>query len=79
MPMQNFTEFHQFVLMILGGNEIPTIIKGHNSIVNLRKLTRENSNLYQVKVYACAKSGVFLSIRPQVIERKPNSDDKQGP
>ena len=37
--MENLDKFHQFVLKRLSGNEIPTSIKGHNSIihVSLRK------------------------------------------
>ena len=34
----------------MSGNEILTLIKDHNSIIYLRKLTRNNLNLYQVNV-----------------------------
>ena len=43
-----FAEFGQnplFVLKILGGNKILTPIKGHNSIINLRKLRSNTPNL----------------------------------
>ena len=43
--MQNLVKFRQFPIKILSGNEILTSTKGHNSIRNLRKLTRNKPNL----------------------------------
>ena len=42
MHMQNLIKFHQFVHKILSGNKILTITKGHNHVINLRKLMRNN-------------------------------------
>ena len=56
-----------------------TITKGHNHVVNLRKLMRNNAHLALVKVNAYAKFGLIPVIRSQDIERKRNSDDNQGP
>ena len=52
--MQNFFKFHLIVLNILSGNEILTSIKGHNSVINLRKLTCNNPNLDLVNINAYA-------------------------
>ena len=56
MHMQNLIKFHLFVQKILSGNEILTITKGYNSVVNLRKLMRNNPNPDLVMVNAYAKS-----------------------
>ena len=78
--MQNFDKFlHQFVHKILSGNEILTSIKGHNSVVNLQKLTHNNPNLDLDIINAYAKFGQILSIHSHDIERKQNSDINQGP
>ena len=79
MHMQNLVKFHQFVPKSLSGNEIPTKIKGHNSVISLRKLTRNNSNLDLVNINAYAKFGQSPSICFQDFERKRNSDLNQGP
>ena len=62
---------------ILRGNELLTSIKGHNSVINLRKLMC----LDLVNINAYAKSGQIPSICicSQDIERKRNSDTNQGP
>ena len=73
--MQNLVTFYQFVPKVLSGNEISTITKGHNCVVYLQKLTRNNPNLDLVDVNAHAKFGLIPSIRSKDIERKPNSDD----
>ena len=65
--------------MILGKNEILTSIKGHYSIKILRKMTGNNPKLDHVNVDVHTKFGQILSIRSQDIERKQNSDVKQGP
>ena len=79
MHMQNLVKFHQFVSKIFSGNEILTAIKGHNSVINLQKLTHLNSNLDLVNINAYAKFGQIPSIRSQHIEQKLNSDINQGP
>ena len=38
MHLQNLVKFQQIVLTILSGNEIPTSMKGHNSVINLQKI-----------------------------------------
>ena len=53
-----------------------TIIKGHNLVVYLQKLTCNNSKLDLININAYAKFGLILS---QDIERKQTSDDNQGP
>ena len=70
--MQNLIEFHRFVHKIMRRNEIMAIDKGHNSTVDLQKLTRSNSNLDLVKVDVNAKFYLSNSpsICPQDIERK---------
>ena len=47
-------------------------IKGHNSVINLRKMTGKNPNLYLVNMNAHTKFG-------QDIEQKRKSDISQGP
>ena len=51
-------------------NKILMIIKGHNSVVNLRKLKGNNPNLELVKVNAYAKFDQILLIHSQDIEQK---------
>ena len=47
------------------GNEIPTSMKGHNSVNNLRKLMRNNPNLDVFNIDAYAKFGQIPSIISQ--------------
>ena len=77
--IQNLVGFCQFVLKILSRNEILTIIKGHNSVKILQKLTGNNPKLDLVNDDVHTKFGPILSIRSQDIERKQNSDINQGP
>ena len=51
MHTQNLVKLHPVVLKILSGNEILTSIKGHNSVINVRKLTRNNPNIDLVKMH----------------------------
>ena len=44
-------------LKILSGNEILTSIKGHNSVINFRKLTLKNLILDHINISAYAKFG----------------------
>ena len=66
--MQDLVKIHLFVLKILSGNEILKSIKGYNSVINLRKLVCNNTNLDR-NPSICTKD----------IERKLNSDINQGP
>ena len=50
MCIQNVVKFCQFILKILSGNEIPTSIKGHNSVTNLQRMMHYNPNLDLVNV-----------------------------
>ena len=79
MCIQNWVGFCQFVLKILSGNEILTLIKGHNSIKILGKMMGNNPKLDLVNVDVHTKFGRILSMRSQDIERKRNSDVNQGP
>ena len=79
MCIQNLDGFCQFILQILSGNEILTLIKGHNSIKILGKITGNNPKLDLVNVDVHTKFGWILSMRSQDIERKQNSDINQGP
>ena len=79
MHMLNLVKFHQFVHKILSGNEISTIAKAYNSVVNLQKLMLYNPNLDLVKVNVYAKFYQIPSIHSLDIEQKQNSDNIQGP
>ena len=57
MCIQNLVKLCQLVLKILSGNEILTSIKGHNSVVNLRKMTLYNPNLDLINVNVYTKFG----------------------
>ena len=70
--MQNSLKFHQLVLKILSGNEILTSIKGHNFVINFRKLTHNNLNLDLVNINTCAKFSQIPSIRSQEIKLSRN-------
>ena len=53
--------------------------KGHNSVMNFRKVRGNNLNLDLVNINAHTKFGQILSISSQDIERKRKSDINQGP
>ena len=53
-------------------------IKGHNSIVNLRKTKIYITNVVLVNDNVYTKFGLNLSIRSQDMEQNPNSDVNQG-
>ena len=65
MSIQNLVSFCQFVLKLLSKNQILTLIKGHNSVANLRKTTIYDTDV-DGNVYT--KFGLILSIRSQDIE-----------
>ena len=60
MCIQILVKFCPLVLKILSGNEILTLIKGRNSVVNLRNLTLYNPNLDIIYVNVYTK--VVLNI-----------------
>ena len=72
MHMQ-MIKYHWFVHKVLSGNKILTITKGHNFVVNLRKLMCTNPNLDLVKTNT--KLDQILSIHSQDIERTQNSEN----
>ena len=53
-------------------------IKGHNSVVNLRKTKIYITNVDLVNDNVYTKFSLNLSIRSQDMEQKPNSDVNQG-
>ena len=77
--IQNLVLFCQLVLKTLSKNQILTLIKGRNSVANLRKTNIYNTNVDLVNDNVLTKFGLILSIRSQDIEQKPNSDVNQGP
>ena len=54
MHKETLIKLHQFVHKILSSNEILTTAKDRNYVVNLRKMTCNNTNLDLVKVNAYA-------------------------
>ena len=78
MHMQNLVKFHQFVPKLLIQNEILTITKGQNCIVNLQKFMHNNPSLDLVKVNTYGKFDKMHSISED-IEQKQNSDNNQEP
>ena len=79
MHMQHLVKIDQFVLKILSGNEILTSIKSHNSVIKLRKLTRNNPNPDLDNINAYVNFGKISSMFSQDIERKRNFDITQWP
>ena len=65
MYIQNLVKFCLFVVKILCGNEILnkilTLVKGHNSITNVRKIVCNNLNLDLVSINAYVKFGTIYS------------------
>ena len=53
-------------------------IKGHNSVINLRKTKIHITNLDLSNDNVYTEFGLNLSIRSQDMEQKPNSDVNQG-
>ena len=60
MCIQNLVGFCEFVLNILSGNEILTLIMGRNSVKILRKITGNNPKLDLVNVDVHTKFGRIL-------------------
>ena len=72
MCMQNLVKIQQFIVKILGKNEILT------SVMKLQKLMCNNPNIALVIINLYTKFGENPSIHTQDIERKWNSDNSQG-
>ena len=79
LDLVNIDAHTKFVLKILSGNKILTLIMGHNSVKILRKMTGNNPKLDLVNDDGHTKFGQILSIRSQDIEWKRNSEVNQGP
>ena len=67
MSIQKLVSFCQFVLKLLSKDQILTLIKGHNSVANLRKTTIYNTDVDLVNDDVYTKL-CLLSIRSQDIE-----------
>ena len=89
MIIQNLVKFCLFILKIWRKHSflrygaktkvLPcTSIKGHNSVVNLRKTKINITNVDLVNDNVCTKFGLNLSIHSQDMEQKPNTDVNQG-
>ena len=68
MCIQNLVTFCQFVIKILSKNQILTLIKGRNSVANMRKTIIYNTNIDLVNDDVYTKFGLILSICSQDIE-----------
>ena len=79
MCIQNLVRFCQSALKILSRNKILTLIKGHNSVKILPKMTGDNPKLDLNNVDVHINFGQILSVCSRDIERKRNSDVNQGP
>ena len=77
--IQNLVSICLFHLKILSKNQILTLIKGSNSVANLRKTKIYDTNIDLVNDYVYTKVGLNRSIRFQDIGEKLNSDVNQGP
>ena len=49
---QNLVKISSFILKIFGGNKIPMLFMGCNSVMNEQKLMLNNLKLYVVIIYA---------------------------
>ena len=68
MSIQNLISFFQFVFKILSKNQILTLIKGHNSVANLRKTTIYNTDVDLVNDDVYTKFGLIQLIHSQDFE-----------
>ena len=65
----NLVKLHQFVIKRLSENEILTSIKDHKSVINLRKLMRNNPSQELVNINGYVKCGQIPSICSQDMSR----------
>ena len=77
--IQNLVSICLFLLKILSKNQILMLIKGSNSVANLRETTIYDTNIDLVNYNVYTKVGLNRSIRFQDIEQKLNYDVNQGP
>ena len=68
MGIQNLVKFCPFILKIWSKHQILTLIKGRNSVANLRKTTIYNTNVDLVNDDVYTKFVFILSISSQDIE-----------
>ena len=78
MSIKDLVKFCPCILIIWSKNQSRMSIKGHNSVVNLRKTKIYITNVDLVNDNVYTKFGLNLSIRSQDIEQEPNSDINQG-
>ena len=69
MNIQNLVSFCQFVLKILGKNQIVTRIKGRNSVANLRRTTIYNTNVDLVNDDVYTKFSLILSFVLKILSK----------
>ena len=79
MRIPNLVSICLFFLKILSKNQILTLIKGRNSVANLRKTMIYDTNIDLGNNSVYTKIGLNPFICFQDIERKLNSDVNQGP
>ena len=70
MCIQNLVSFYQFVLKIMSKNRILKLIKGSNSVANLRKTKIYTSNIDLVNNTVYTKFGLNLFILSQFCEKQ---------
>ena len=78
MRIEDLVKYCPFILVIWSKNQSLMSIKGHNSVVNLRKTKIYITKADLVNDNVNTKFGLNLSIRSQDMEQKPNSDVNQG-
>ena len=79
MSIQNLVMFCPFILKISSKNQSLTSIKGHYSVVNLRKTKIYITDVDFVSDNVNTKFGLILPMPSQDMEQKPNSDQNQKP
>ena len=79
MCIQNLVSICQFLLKILTKNQIRKLIKGSNSVANLRNTTIYDTDIDIVNDNVYTKVGLNRYIRFQYTEQKLNYDVNQGP
>ena len=78
MCIPNLVEFCPFILRIWSKNQILALIKGRNSVANLRYTIIYNTNIDLVNDDVYTKFGLVLSIRSQDIEKNQNLKSIKG-
>ena len=79
MYIQNLVSVCLFLLKIFSKNQSRTLIKGSNSLANLRKTAIYDTIIDIVNDNVNTKIGLNRSISFQDIGQKLNSDVNQGP